>query len=155
MLLKGEKSEDFSLFGSDLKEYKLNEYLGKKVVLVFYPGAFTSVCQRELCTFRDSLANFDTMNAIILGISMDSPFANKAFKEQNSLSFQLLSDIGGGVSRKYGGVHEDFSGVKGLMVSKRAVFIVNKDGKIAYTWVSEDPRVEPDYAEISNQLKKI
>jgi len=155
MLLKGEKSVDFSLFGSDLKEYKLNEYLGKKVVLVFYPGAFTSVCQKELCTFRDSLANFDSMNAVILGISMDSPFANKAFKEQNSLSFQLLSDVGGKVSKKYGAVHENFSGVKGLTVSKRAVFIVNKDGKIAYTWVSEDPRVEPDYAEISNQLKKI
>ena len=95
------------------------------------------------------------MNAVILGISMDSPFSNKAFKEQNSLSFQLLSDVGGEVSKKYGGVHENFSGVKGLTVSKRAVFIVNKDGKIAYTWVSEDPRVEPDYAEISNQLKKI
>ncbi|MGD9908866.1 MAG: redoxin domain-containing protein, partial [Mesotoga sp.] len=86
MLLKGEKAIDFSLFGSDLKEYKLNEYLGKKVVLVFYPGAFTSVCQKELCTFRDSLANFESLNATILGISMDSPFANKAFKEQNSLS---------------------------------------------------------------------
>ncbi|CCU85230.1 MULTISPECIES: peroxiredoxin [Mesotoga] len=155
MLLKGEKAIDFSLFGSDLKEYKLNEYLGKKVVLVFYPGAFTSVCQKELCTFRDSLANFESLNATILGISMDSPFANKAFKEQNSLSFQLLSDIGGEVSGKYGGVHQDFAGVRGLTVSKRAVFIVNKDGKISYTWVSDDPRVEPDYAEISNHLKKI
>jgi peroxiredoxin len=155
MLLKGEKAEDFSLFGSDLKEYKLNEYLGKKVVLVFYPGAFTSVCQKELCTFRDSLANFESMNAVILGISMDSPFANKAFKEQNSLSFQLLSDVAGEVSRKYGGVHQDFSGVKGLVVSKRAVFIVNRDSKIAYTWGSDDPRVEPDYTEIANQLKRI
>jgi peroxiredoxin len=155
MLLKGEKAVDFSLFGTDLQAYRLNSYFDKKVVLVFYPGAFTSVCQKELCTFRDSLANFERLDAQILGISVDGPFANRAFKDQNSLSFPLLSDLGGEVSRFYGGVHEDFAGVKGLTVSKRAVFILDKEGKISYSWVSDDPKIEPNYSEIREQLEKI
>lgn len=155
MLSKGDKAKDFALIDTDLKTRKLSDFRGKKVVLVFYPGAFTSVCQKELCTFRDSLANFEDLDAQIIGISVDGPFANKAFKEQNSLSFPLLSDLGGDVSRKYGGVHENFADASGLTVSKRAVYVIDRDGKITYSWVSDDPTVEPDYAKIKEELKKI
>jgi peroxiredoxin len=155
MLLKGERAVDFSLYGTDLKTYRLGSLFGKKIVLVFYPGAFTSVCQKELCTFRDSLANFERLDAQVIGVSVDGPFANRAFKDQNSLSFPLLSDIGGEISRKYGGVHEDFAGVRGLVVSKRAVFIIDREGKIVYSWVSDDPKIEPNYSEISDRLEKI
>ena len=155
MLLKGERAVDFSLYGTDLKTYRLSSFLGKKIVLVFYPGAFTSVCQKELCTFRDSLANFERLDAQVIGISVDGPFANRAFKDQNSLSFPLLSDPGGEISRKYGGVHEDFAGVRGLSVAKRAVFIIDREGKIVYSWVSDDPKIEPNYNEISDRLEKI
>ena len=155
MLLKGERAVDFSLYGTDLKTYRLSSLFGKKIVLVFYPGAFTSVCQKELCTFRDSLANFERLDAQVIGISVDGPFANRAFKDQNSLSFPLLSDPGGEISRKYGGVHEDFAGVRGLSVAKRAVFIIDREGKIVYSWVSDDPKIEANYNEISDRLEKI
>ncbi len=80
MLLKGERAVDFSLYGTDLKTYRLSSLFGKKIVLVFYPGAFTSVCQKELCTFRDSLANFERLDAQVIGISVDGPFANRLSK---------------------------------------------------------------------------
>ena len=86
---------------------------------------------------------------------MDSPFANKAFAAANRLSFPLLSDFGGEVARAYGGVHEDFLGIPGYTVAKRAVFVLDPDGVVRYAWVSEDPGVEPPYDEIEAALGAI
>jgi len=119
--------------------------------LVFYPGAFTNVCEKELCTFRDMLARFNNLNATVLGINVDSPFANKAFAEKNRLNFRLLSDFGGIVARQYGGVHENFVGIPNYTVAKRAVFVV-ENGQVIYAWVTEDPRIEPSYDEIEKVL---
>ncbi len=147
----GEIAVDFELFDHELKKFKLSENNGN-VVLVFYPGAFTSVCEKELCTFRDILAKFNALPGTVVGISVDTPFANKAFAEKNRLNFRLLSDIGGEVSKQYGGVHENFVGIPGYTASKRAVYVV-ENGKVLYAWVTEDPRVEPPYEEIENILK--
>ncbi len=147
----GEIAVDFQLFDHELKKFKLSENSGK-VVLVFYPGAFTSVCEKELCTFRDILAKFNTLPGTVVGISVDTPFANKAFAEKNRLNFRLLSDTGGEVSKQYGGVHENFVGITGYTVSKRAVYVV-ENGKVLYAWTTEDPRVEPPYEEIEEVLK--
>jgi peroxiredoxin len=148
----GEKAPGFSLFDTEKKERTLQEFSGKKVVLVFYPGAFTSVCTKELCTFRDSLVRFNQLNAQVLGISVDAPFANAAFASQNQLQFPLLSDYNRTVSKSYGGVHEDFVGLKGYSVSKRAVFVVDGNGVVKYAWVSENPGVEPNYEEVAAAL---
>jgi glutaredoxin-dependent peroxiredoxin len=145
----GERAPGFSLFDTERKERTLQEFAGKKIVLVFYPGAFTSVCTKELCTFRDSLARFNQLNAQVLGISVDAPFANGTFASQNKLQFPLLSDYNRTVSKAYGGVHEDFVGLKGYSVSKRSVFVVDGNGIVKYAWVSENPGVEPNYEEIS------
>ncbi|ODN30691.1 redoxin domain-containing protein [Fervidobacterium thailandense] len=153
MLLVGCKVKDFELFSHNLERVKLSEQQ-EPVVLVFYPGAFTSVCERELCTFRDSLAKFNNLGVTVLGISVDSPFANKAFAEKNRLNFRLLSDFGAKVSREYCGVHEDFLGVPGFVVSKRAVFVI-KNGEIKYSWISDDPGKEPPYEEVFALLKSI
>ncbi len=149
MLERGSKAIDFELVDHELNKVRLSN--NGKVVLVFYPGAFTSVCEKELCTFRDMIAKFNRLNATVLGISVDTPFANKAFAEKNRINFKLLSDFGGLVSKQYGGVHEDFIGIANYTVSKRAVFVVEND-RILYAWVTEDPRVEPPYEEIEKVL---
>ena len=97
----GAKAPDFTLYDTEKKERKLSEFLGKKTILAFYPGAFTGVCTKEMCQFRDSLANFNTMNAQVVGISVDSPFANKGFADANKLTFPLLSDFTRAVSTQW------------------------------------------------------
>jgi peroxiredoxin len=149
----GSKAPVFTLFDADKKSRSLSEFLGKNVILAFFPGAFTGVCTKELCTFRDAMSNFNDLNAQVVGISVDSPFANKAFAAQNNLLFPLLSDYSREASKQYGGVHEDFAGMKGYSASKRAVFIVDANGNVKYAWVSENPGVEPDYNAITQALK--
>ncbi|MBM7559804.1 peroxiredoxin [Marinitoga litoralis] len=152
MLKTGDKSINFELVNTKLEKVKLEDFLGQKVVLVFYPGAFTSVCEKELCTFRDMIAKFNNLNAKVLGISVDTPFSNKEFAEKNRLTFDLLSDFCGEVSKKYGGVHENFIGIENYTVSKRAVYVIDEKGTIIYDWVSEDPGKEPPYEEIEKLL---
>ncbi len=153
MVTVGSKAPDFTLFDTERQERSLSDFAGKKVVLAFYPGAFTSVCTKELCTFRDSMAQLNSLNATIIGISVDSPFANKAFATQNNLEFPLLSDYERAVSNMYGGVHEDFAGLKGYSASKRAVFVIDEQGVVRYAWVTDTPGTEPPYDEIQQALK--
>ena len=151
----GNKAPDFMLFDTEKKSRSLREFLGKKTVLVFYPGAFTGVCTKELCTLRDSMSRFNELSAQIIGISVDSPFANKAFAAQNNLQFPLLSDFTRATIRDYGIVHEGFSGLTGYAASKRSVFVLDKDSVVRYAWVSENPGVEPNYEEVTKALESI
>ncbi|MBI5022301.1 MAG: peroxiredoxin [Ignavibacteriales bacterium] len=152
MLTTGTKAPEFKLFDTERKERSLSEFLTSKTLLAFYPGAFTGVCTKELCAFRDAMANFNNLNAQVVGISVDGPFANKAFADQNKLSFPLLSDYTSEVSKIYGGVHYDFAGLKGYTASKRAVFIIDKNGIVKYSWITDNPGVEPPYDEINKAL---
>jgi glutaredoxin-dependent peroxiredoxin len=149
----GNKAPEFALFDTDKKSRSLSEFHGKKVVLAFFPGAFTGVCTKEMCTFRDAMSQFNNLQAQVVGISVDSPFANKAFATQNNLQFPLLSDTTREVSKQYGGIYDDFAGIKGYSASKRAVVIVDGNGIVVYVWVSENPGVEPDYAAVTQALK--
>ncbi len=149
---KGSKAPAFTLFDADRKERSLKEFLGKKTVLAFFPGAFTGVCTKELCTLRDSLTNFEGMNAQVVAISVDSPFANKGFATANNLTFPILSDYTRTVSKKYCGLVRDFAGMKGLTAAKRSVFALNKNGVVKYAWITNDPGVEPPYQEITTAL---
>ena len=148
----GEKAPAFTLIDADRKPRSLAEFNGKNVVLAFFPGAFTGVCTKELCTLRDAMARFNELNAQVLGISVDSPFANKAFASQNNLQFPLLSDYARSVLKTYGIVHEGFAGLEGYAAAKRSVFIVDKGGVVRYVWVSDNPGVEPNYDEITKAL---
>lgn len=151
----GDKAPDFTLIDQDRKPRSLSEFRGRKVVLAFFPGAFTSVCTREMCTLRDSLPSLSKLDAEVIGISVNDPFTLKAFADQNRLGFTLLSDYNREVSRLYAGLHEDFIGMKGYSVAKRAVFVVDKEGVVRYSWISEDPLKEPNYDEIQQALAKI
>ncbi len=155
VLKEGDVAPDFELPDTKNKMRKLSEFKGKKVVLAFFPGAFTGVCTKEMCAFRDSMSGFNNLDAKVLGISVDTPFALAKFAEANSLNFDLLSDHGKHLITELGIVHKNFIGLQKLDVSKRSVFVLDKDGKVAYAWVSEDPGKEPDYAKVNEVLKKL
>lgn len=151
----GEKAPEFKALDSALKEKKLSDYKGHKTVLAFFPGAFTSVCTKEMCTFRDSMAAFNDLDAKVVGISVDQPFSLAEFAKQNKLNFDLLSDADREISKKYGSLHENFVNIAGLTASKRSVFVLDKDGTVRYAWVSEDPGKEPDYEAVKTELSKL
>lgn len=150
-----QKAPDFTLPDTDRKPRKLSEFLGKKLVLAFFPGAFTSVCTREMCTFRDSIARLSELKAQVVGVSVNDPFSNKGFAERNLLTFPLLSDYNREVVRLYRIELKNFAGLKGYSVAQRSVFILDKDGIVRYRWVSDDPGKEPNYSEIETALAQI
>lgn len=154
-LTVGTRAPEFTLFDTDRKPRTLKEFVGRKTVLAFYPGAFTGVCTKEMCTLRDSMAAFNEMQAQVVGISVDAPAANKGFADANRIGFPLLSDVGRTVSRLYCGTHQDFGGVPGLETSKRAVFLLDAAGTVRHAWISENPGAEPNYDEIRSALAAI
>ena len=151
----GNKAPDFNLPDIDMKPRSLKEFLGQKVVLAFFVGAFTSVCTKEMCSFRDSMARLIDLNAQVIGISVNDPFSNKGFAEKNMLPFPILSDYKREVIKQWGLELSDFAGLKGYTVAKRSIFILDANGIVRYRWVSDDPAVEPNYQEIENALKQI
>lgn len=151
----GEKAPSFTLFDEDRNQRSLGGLLEGNLVVAFYPGAFTSVCTQEMCSLRDSLGRFNELDTKVVGISVNDPFTNKAFAEQNQLNFPLLSDYDRKTVREYGIALDDFAGMTGYTAAKRSVFILDKEGTIRYKWVSEDPAVEPDYGEIEIKLSEM
>ena len=109
MLKQGDKAPNFTLVNTDKQEVTLTQYEGKNVVILFFPLAFTGVCTAELCGVRDDISNYNQMNAEVLGISVDSPFALGAFKDKENYNFQLLSDFNKSVSAAYGSLYETFA----------------------------------------------
>jgi len=150
----GEKAPDFTLNSTDLKSRRLSDFLNQTVVLAFFPGAFTSVCTREMCTFRDSLARLNTLKAQVVGVSVNDPFSSKAFAETNLLTFPLLCDYNREVTKLYGIELLDFAGLKGYTAAKRSVFVIGKQGIVRYAWISDNPGIEPNYEEIEKFLEQ-
>lgn len=155
MVEKGDKAPNFRLLDTELRPRELNEFLGKGryVVILTFPAAFSPVCTNEMCNIRDRMALLNKANAEVIAISVDSPFTLKAFKDANKLNFTLLSDFNKEMITRYGVIHEDLLGLKG--VAKRAVFILDPNGVVVYKWVSEDPRKEPPYEEILKKLEEL
>jgi peroxiredoxin len=151
----GEKAPNFTLPDADLKLRSLKDFLGHKVVLAFFVGAFTSVCTKEMCAFRDSMDRLVDLKAQVIGISVNDPLTNKAFAEKNRLPFPVLSDYNRETIKTYGVESHNFAGLKGYTVAKRSIFIVDKKGIVRYGWTTEDPTVEPNYEEIIKTLEKV
>jgi glutaredoxin-dependent peroxiredoxin len=139
----GSQAPDFTLTNQERQPVTLSAQRGRPVVLAFFPAAFSSVCTKELCTFRDSLARLNAAKAQVYGISVDTFFTLKAFADQQGLTFPLLSDFNKQAIRDYGVFNEDMIGLKGI--AKRAVFVIDKDGIVRHKQVLEDARNEPDY----------
>ena len=148
----GQNAPDFTLYDADRQPQTLSGFRGKNVVLAFYPGAFTGVCTTEMCTFRDQMEQFNSLDAQVLGISVDGAFCQKVFSDQNNLNFPLLSDFARVAVDLYDVALENFAGMEGYTASKRAVVVVDKEGVIRYRWVGPNPGVEPDYDEVKQAI---
>lgn len=147
----GDKAPDFTLKNSDGEEITLSSFAGKQnVVVLFFPLAFTSVCTTELCTVRDGMEDYESLNAQVLGISVDSFFTLKEFKKAQNLNFPLLSDFNKTTAKAYGALYEEFFGMHG--VAKRSAFVVNKDGKVVYAEVLEKASDLPNFDTIKEVL---
>jgi peroxiredoxin len=147
----GTKAPDFSLYNTEKQKVHLSDFKGQNLVILFFPMAFTGVCTKELCSVRDSLAQFNNMNAAVVGISVDSPFTLGKFKEEQQLNFPLLSDFNKEASPKYGAYYDIFAlELKG--VSKRAAFVVDKDGIIQYAEILESAGDLPNFEAIHQTL---
>jgi peroxiredoxin len=152
MSLIGKPVPATNLYGPDRKPFPLEGLRGSKVVLAFVPGAFTGVCEKEMCTFRDSMAELNGLNAKVVGVSVDSPFANAGFAAKNHLDFPLLSDYTRDTTRAFGIIWPNFAGLPGYEAANRAVFVLDERGVVTYEWVAPNPGVEPDYAAIKAAL---
>jgi len=156
MFLKtGDKAPDFTLINTEGEKISLKDKLDKQVVLLFFPFANSSVCEEEMCLMRDNMKKFEELNANVLGISVDSHYSLKLWKEKLNLNFLLLSDFNKEASAKYDSLNEIHSpgkyNYKG--VSKRSAFVIGHDGKIKYAEVCAHTGLQPDYEAIKNSLK--
>jgi glutaredoxin-dependent peroxiredoxin len=147
----GSHAPDFTLTNHDRQAVTLSQQRGRPVVLAFFPAAFSSVCEKELCTFRDSLARLNAAQAQVYGISVDTFFTLKAFHDQQRLTFPLLSDFNKDTIRDYGVFNENMIGLKGI--AKRAVFVLDKEGVVRHREVLEDARNEPNYDQVFETLE--
>jgi len=150
----GQQAPAFLLYNTNKKQVSLGEQKGQNVLLLFFPFAFTSVCTAELCSVRDNFKIYESLNAKPFGISVDSLYTLKRYKEEQSLNFDLLSDFNKEASVAYGALYETFSyGMLG--VSKRAAFVIDENGVIRYTEVLENASLQPNFEAIRETLTAI
>ena len=151
----GSAAPSFTLVDTTRTATSLSDFAGKTVVLAFFPGAFTGVCTKEMCAIQDSMAAFNGLDASVVGISVDAPFANGEFAAKNKLTFPLLSDYTRTTIANYGVELPNFAGLEGYVAAQRSVFVIDKSGVIRYTWIAENPGIEPDYAAILSVIQTI
>lgn len=154
-LQKGDKAPDFTLFNTEKNPVNLADFKGKNLIVHFFPLSFTGVCTKQLCTVRDAISMYKNDNADVVAISIDSIFTLGKFKEEQNLSFDLLSDFNKEVSTAYGSLFETFPafGMKG--VSKRSAFVIDKEGVIQYAEVLESPGDLPNFDAINATLAEL
>lgn len=151
----GEKAPDFKLYDQDRKLRQSSEFVakGRRVAIAFFPGAFTGVCDKEMCIIRDMYADLEKLKGSVVGISVDAPWAQKAFAEKYGLTFPLLCDFQREVAKQYGIEWNNLGGVEGYSVANRAIFVIDDQGKIVYKWVAPDPGRMPDLEAVKKALQ--
>lgn len=147
----GEEAPRFALPPEPGEMVHLERHIGEApIVLLFFPLAYSGVCTSEMCAVRDSWEEFRELDARVFAISVDSPFVTARFRDDYDLPFPVLSDFNKDVSRAYGVLYDDPWGQKG--VARRSVFVIDREGTVAWAWISEDDGVEPDYEAIRGAL---
>jgi peroxiredoxin len=150
----GQAAPDFTLFDSDKNPVTLSSLRGSNVLLLFFPQAFTGVCTKELCSIRDNIASYNSTNAKVFGISVDSVFTLKKFKEEQQYNFPLLSDFNKEVSSLYDTIYTDWIlNMKG--VSKRSAFVIDKEGIVRYAEVLDNAGEVPNFEKIQTTLSSL
>ena len=141
----GESAPNFTLKNTEKTDVSLSDYKGKTVILAFYPGAFTGVCDTEMCSFQDNFSKLSEANTAVIGISVDSPWANAEFASKYNLEFELLSDLDREVVEAYDAKFVGLGGIEGYVSANRVVIVIDENGIIKHRWVAENPGIEPDY----------
>ena len=150
----GQDAPDFTLKNTERQDVTLSSLRGQKnVVVLFVPFAFTGVCTNELCSVRDNLSNYANLNAEVLAISVDSPFAQKQWKDKENLNFTLLSDFNREVCKTYGAYYDNFNGFQG--VAKRAAFVIDKAGKVQYAEILDSAGNLPNFDKVRETLQSL
>ena len=153
--LIGKAAPQFTLFDTDKNSVSLGDLKGKNVVVLFFPLAFTGVCTTELCNIRDNIGVYNATNATVLGISVDSLFALGKFKEEQKLNFQLLSDFNKTTAKAFDVLYETFPAFEMQGVSKRAAFVIDKEGVVQYEEVCATPGDLPNFEAIQTTLNSL
>ena len=150
----GDKAPDFTSKTHLMQDFTLSDLFGKEnIVLLFFPLVNTGTCFNEMCTLRDSMHDYEKLNAKVIAISVDSPFAQKLWAEKEKFNFTFVTDFNKEISKKYGCLYDSLVGLNG--VSKRSAFVIDKEGTLRYVWVSEDAGVLPDFNAIKEVLSKL
>ena len=150
----GDKAPDFVLPNQDREPIQLSLELARQpVVLAFFPAAFSRVCTKEMCTFRDSFEELNVLPVKVLGISVDTFFSLKAWSAHEQFRFPLLSDFNKEVIAKYGVWNDDLYGMKG--VAQRAVFLIDQLGVIRFIEILQDPTQEPNYTVLREAIETL
>jgi len=159
----GSKAPDFSLKSANgpgkkddfgLSNVTLSDNNGQKnTVILFVPLAFTGVCTQELCDITSGLADYSDLNADVIAISVDSPFAQGQWAKNENIGITLASDLNKQTAKDYGVLLDDLIGVGS--VSARAAFVVDKEGTVQYAEQTETPKDLPDFDAIKETLEKL
>lgn len=151
--VEGSTAPDFSLPSADFdRPVQLSDYRGEKVVLLFFPLAFTGGCTREMCSVSDDLEAYRKLDARVLGISVDAPPSQSAWKREEGIEIPLLSDFRREVIERYDVTSDDPEGLGKL--ARRSAFVIDREGTIRYSWETTDPSVLPDFNEIKSVLEE-
>ncbi len=137
----GQEAPDFTLRDDENQEFTLSSLRGRTVVLIFYPNDFSPVCEGEMCEIRDTWSDWEGTNATVFGISRDSIWSLRAWKEAKGLKNRFLSDMNGAVAQKYGAWND-----RGF--ANRVTVVIDKNGRIAYTDQTENPGVARNQREV-------
>lgn len=154
----GDVAPNFTLKDTNNQSYSLSDFKDKSnVVILFFPAVGTGVCEKELCSTRDSMKDYENLNAQVFAISVDSPFSQKLWVDKHNFNFPLLSDFNKEVSQLYGAFYDlwlpgkwDLKGV-----AKRAAFVIDKNGIVQYAEILENAGEEPNYNSIKEVLQKL
>jgi len=150
----GQQAPDFSLYDSDKHKITLSELKGHNVLVLFFPAAFTGTCTKELCSVRDTITLYNNADAKVFGISVDMVYSLAKYKEEQKINFPLLSDFNKEVSAAYDCLYDTFSyEMKG--VSKRAAFIIDRNGIVQYAEVLEKATDLPNFESIQKILQSL
>jgi len=153
----GSKAPDFSLKSkqaSGLVDVKLSNNFGRKnTLLLFYPLAFTSVCTQEMCDISAGLNAYSSLNADVVGISVDSPFAQEAWAQKEKIGITLASDLNKKTAEAYGTLLADLLGLGS--VSARAAIVIDKQGVVQYSEQTPSPKELPNFKAIKETLAKL
>ena len=153
----GSKAPDFALKSKDasgLVDVKLSNNFGKKNTLVlFFPAAFTGVCTQEMCDISSGLNAYSGLNADVIAISVDTPFAQEAWAQKEKISITLASDLNKEVTKQYQVLFPMLAGVGDT--SARAAFVIDKQGVVQYSEQTPSPKELPNFEKIKDTLAKL